>query len=178
MDGPIVLWSIAIAGTLAVLLTLWKRVYLPLRPGYIVAEILDATGDVKRYNKRVRNDEFTHEGHTYEVIANTDKAMFVYRTGMFRRPTSFYVVGCSIPKDWRENLPEISEITSSWVRNEQKENRIAKELADAFKRTGIDATQSLMLIIIVVIGGIGYLWYTQNQNFEKLTELIQKTGGG
>jgi len=145
---------------------IWK----PLRPGYLRVYILGKSDDIKP-----RSVKTIYENGGSTVSVNQQKynvdSDVVYRMGLFRIPTSFYVEGISAPLNLRD-FKARSGITAHDF-HEATESHVISEAMKFFKEQRISADMAFGMILLAVVGSAGVVYYLLNK---KLDAILQAMG--
>lgn len=152
-----------------VLLYFARDIWIALDESRIRANIRYRDGRIKRYNVKKQSgkggERFTIKSHTYHVEPDA-----VYRVGIFRVPTSYYNAEKSRPIFFQEKGEG-----SSTDYKDAAEHHVIEGLLRAFNPPKISPEMSLMLVALLIVGGIGYLWWDLSQELELIKEHLQLT---
>lgn len=160
--------GIAILGLL--LYFAWD-IYKSLSPHYLKVYIAYSSLDIRKATKKIKV-----ESGVETIIVNKEKYVVdnsrMYRTGLFRCPTSFYVAGCAEPISLL-NFKELSKV-SSIDYHEATENHVVSQVIKAFKENFIPQDVGFSLIFIVMAAGFAGLYYMLNKKLDLIVEMLAK----
>lgn len=134
------------------------------RDGHVTRHI------VKKTNHGKGGERFTLADKTYRVIPD-----LVYRTGLWRVPTAYYIAGRMTPIDL---LDVKSEKYTAEDYNVATEHHVVEGLLTAFRDSVLTPEMSLILLGLVVLGASGGVYYVLNGRFDELVLLLEATTGG
>jgi hypothetical protein len=143
------------------------EVYRSTRPNILKVWITSKDKRQRAKIAKIVSGKVTIGGHTYNV--ETDR---VYYTGMYRIPTAHYVEGAFEPYDILEGA--VSSKISSEDYHDAVESHVANDILKAFDKPTISTTTSLVILLIVMVGGLGWIIYDHGQ---KLSDIATMIGG-
>lgn len=151
-----------------------REIWIALDDSRIRANLIYPDQSIKRHVVKVtsragRASSVTIKGKTYRVVPER-----IYRTGLWRVPTSYYVTGKTTPLELTENPGDISA-TDYY---QAVENNITEGLLRFFQKPLLTPEVSLLILGILIAGGIGYLWWDGQQQFTQVMQILDPTGTG
>ncbi len=166
---------------LLLLVFAWKEgreIRMALDPKRMRANVLYRDGHITRHVVKIMIEgkaaRFKIGGKTYRVVPE-----LVYRTGLWRVPTSYYVVGTITPLDLGGKAAVGTYTAEDY--HQATEHHVVEGLLNAFKTGILTPETTLILMALLIVGVGGGLWYTFGQRFDELTLLIHGAtteGGG
>ena len=148
----------------SVIIIAWDTI-TALRQDRLRIFIIDASRTIKRSTVKYADNIFTIGERTYTV--DPDR---IYKTGLFRIPTAFYVQDDIEPKDFLD--PKARSKFSAKEFNERTTNHIVKDIIAAFQEPFLSPTMSFILVAVAVVGGIGFLWWDLGGKLKEIIELL------
>ena len=149
-------------------LNIWKDT----RPDKMRVVYVDSSKQIS--SRRVTIDG---TGKTFQLPVGPRKTKYkiepaaVVRSGMFRIPTSYYVLGRSEPLNLLEMKVENSISAEDF--EEATEAHVARDIIDAFSDDFLSPTTTMILLIVVVCAVMGFVWYDLSGD---LTTIIEGLG--
>lgn len=125
-------------------------------------------------NKQIESRRVTVDanGKTFKMSVGGKNTKYkiepvaVVRSGMFRIPTSYYVLGRTEPLNLLEMRAEDSIASDDF--HEATEAHVARDIIEAFTDSIITPATTMMILVVIIVAVMGLIWYDLNSSIDTI----------
>ncbi len=170
MDSQIMAWAMIVAPVLLYLLWEGYGIYQDTRPNRMKAVFINDARQIKVIRVTVGED-----GKTFSVAGKIEtkyhvQEQCIYRGGMFRVPTSYYVVGQADPINIKSVSSESSQTAEAF--HEATEAHVARDIIKSFEQPLVTITTSMIITLAVVVIANAYIFIQLKQQLDSIQNVL------